>query len=201
MRISELAEASGVPVPTLKYYLREQILMPGHATSRTRADYGEEHLERIRLVRALMDSGGVGIAGVRAIVSALADPPASRHDLLGAAHDALALPGDDAGVSAEVADLLARLGWAVSAASGPARAVGAALENVRRVGIDIDHAALDRYAAAMRAVAQVDLEHVTAQTSPAAALRLVVMGNVMLDPVLVGLRRVAQEALSAATPG
>ena len=31
MRISELSTASGVPVPTLKFYLREGLLPPGDA--------------------------------------------------------------------------------------------------------------------------------------------------------------------------
>ena len=72
MRISELAETTGVPVHTLKYYLREGLLMPGEATSRTRAEYGPEHVERVRLVRALVEHGGVGIAGVHSILGALA---------------------------------------------------------------------------------------------------------------------------------
>ncbi|HET7822095.1 MAG TPA: MerR family transcriptional regulator, partial [Ornithinibacter sp.] len=49
MRISELSQASGVPLPTVKYYLREGLLMPGEATSRTRAEYGPAHVERVRL--------------------------------------------------------------------------------------------------------------------------------------------------------
>ena len=85
MRISELGEVTGVPVHTLKYYLREGLLMPGLATSRTRAEYGDEHVERVRLVRALVDQGGVALAGVRAILEALAAPPPSRHDLYGVA--------------------------------------------------------------------------------------------------------------------
>jgi MerR HTH family regulatory protein len=65
VRISELSEATGVAVHTLKYYLREGLLMPGRPTSRTRAEYGGEHVERVRLVRALVEHGGVPIAGVR----------------------------------------------------------------------------------------------------------------------------------------
>ena len=75
MRISDLAETTGVPVHTLKYYLREGLLMPGEATSRTRAEYGPEHVERVRLVRALVEHGGIGIAGVRSMLTALSAPP------------------------------------------------------------------------------------------------------------------------------
>ena len=121
MRISELATATGVPVHTLKYYLREGLLMPGEATSRTRAEYGPEHLERVRLVRALVEHGGVGIAGVRSVLDALTAPPPSRHDFLGVAHCALPTTGDDAPPSAEVTALLEELGWQVwpEAPGGP----------------------------------------------------------------------------------
>jgi DNA-binding transcriptional MerR regulator len=82
MRISELAGVTGVPVHTLKYYLREGLLMAGEVTSRTTADYGNAHVERVRLVRALVEQGGIGIAGVHAVLAALAAPPRSRHQFL-----------------------------------------------------------------------------------------------------------------------
>ena len=37
MRISALAQATGLPVATVKYYLREGLLHPGVATSATQA--------------------------------------------------------------------------------------------------------------------------------------------------------------------
>ena len=48
MRISELAAVTEVPVATLKYYLREGVLPPGEARTRTSADYGHELVERVR---------------------------------------------------------------------------------------------------------------------------------------------------------
>ncbi|QIM20403.1 MerR family transcriptional regulator [Phycicoccus sp. HDW14] len=60
---------------TLKFYLRERVLPPGRATSRTSAEYGEEHVERVRLVRALIEHGGVAVAAVRRIVGVLESPP------------------------------------------------------------------------------------------------------------------------------
>ena len=49
MRISGLAERTGVPVATLKYYLREGLLHAGTATARTQAVYDTTHVERVRL--------------------------------------------------------------------------------------------------------------------------------------------------------
>jgi hypothetical protein len=57
MRLSELSERSGVSIATIKYYLREGLLAPGRRVSATTADYDESHLRRLRLVRALIQSG------------------------------------------------------------------------------------------------------------------------------------------------
>src|SRR4051794_8074570 len=89
MRISELSRVSGVPVATIKYYLREGLLPAGIPTSATSASYDERHVDRLNLIRALVDVGRVPIARVREVVTALEQPPTSWHDLLGAAHGAL----------------------------------------------------------------------------------------------------------------
>jgi DNA-binding transcriptional MerR regulator len=201
MRISELAQATDVPTHTLKYYLREGLLMAGAATSRTTADYGVEHVERVRLVRALIEQGGIGIAGVHAVLAALREPPKSWHDFLGIAYAALPLPGASEAVSPEVDDLVAELGWAIEPGCPPAHALGAAIRSAREAGVPLGHDDLLRYAERMHEVALLDLakvDEVAAAGGPAAALRLVVLGNVLLDPVLIALRRVAQEAASAA---
>ena len=57
MRISELASRAGVPLPTVKYYLREGLLMPGRVTSATQAQYDDRHVRRLGLVRALAAQG------------------------------------------------------------------------------------------------------------------------------------------------
>ncbi|MGG5258485.1 MerR family transcriptional regulator [Phycicoccus avicenniae] len=198
MRISELAERTDVPVHTLKFYLRERLLPPGLPTSRTSADYGEEHVERVRLVRALVEHGGVSLAAVRRIVGALEAPPPSRHELLGTAHSTLA--GDEAGTHAspEVLALLAELGWCTWEDGPFVAELGRALEAARAAGVPLPPESLRRYAEAMRAVAEADVDLALRATSAAEAMHTVVVGTVMIDPVLVALRRVAQEAASAA---
>jgi len=197
VRISELAESTGVPVHTLKYYLREGILMPGRTVSRTRADYGPEHVERVRLVRALVEQGGVAIAGVRAILEALEAPPPSRHDLLGVAACAMPTTAADHSVDPEAVAVVDGLGWHVAPDSPAIRSLSAALEAADAAGVGLSPGLLRDYAQAVRGVAEVDLGVAERTTTPEEALRTVVIGTVMLDPVLVALRRVAQEAVSA----
>jgi DNA-binding transcriptional MerR regulator len=89
MRISELSARTDVSVPTLKYYLREGLLPAGRRTSRTQAVYDDSHVERVRLIRALTEIGGLPLARVRTVLEAIGSPAVSRLDLLATAQDAL----------------------------------------------------------------------------------------------------------------
>src|SRR5699024_4631448 len=80
------------PVGTIKFYLREGLLPPGWRTSRTAAEYDDAQVERIRLIRALTDAGGLGIAALRRIVTVLDSPQPARLDLLATALDSLPAP-------------------------------------------------------------------------------------------------------------
>lgn len=71
MKVSELARTTGVPVPTIKYYLREGMLMLGHRMSANQAWYDHGHVRRLRMIRALVDLGGLSIAAVKAILAAI----------------------------------------------------------------------------------------------------------------------------------
>ena len=197
MWISGLAAATDVPVATLKYYLREGLLMPGHATSRTRATYDQRHVDRVRLIRALLESGGVGIAGTRRVLEALETPPTSPWEFLGVAHRSLPFPSQPVEPSDEVLDVLAEIGWD----KGPdylelAGAVTAAMEHARAAGLHLPTDVLERYIEAARSIAEVDIEMTGSADSPAEALRRVVLGTVLMDPLILTLRRLAQKAVS-----
>lgn len=55
LKISELAEGAGVPVATVRHYLREGLLPEGRKTSRNMAYYPPELVERIRLIKLLQE--------------------------------------------------------------------------------------------------------------------------------------------------
>src|SRR4051794_2966520 len=113
MWMSELAERSGLPVATVKFYLREGLLAPGELTGATRARYDDSHVQRLRLIRALAEVGGLSLTAVRDVLNHIDHGPTSLHDRLGAVHSPLAARGGAAdGESLAGADrLLDHLGW------------------------------------------------------------------------------------------
>jgi DNA-binding transcriptional MerR regulator len=55
LKISELADASGVPVATVRHYLREGLLPEPVKTSRNMAYYPPDFVQRIRLIKQLQE--------------------------------------------------------------------------------------------------------------------------------------------------
>lgn len=78
LAISELSKATGVPLATVKYSLREGLLPAGRATGATQAQYDESHVIRLRLARSLVQVGGLSVAAARDVLAAL-DTPGQSH--------------------------------------------------------------------------------------------------------------------------
>lgn len=171
--------------------------MPGTATSRTRAAYDGTHVERVRLIRDLVESGGLGISGVRTVIDALEHPPTSPHDFLGIAHGALPPPVEHVEPTDEVIGWLRDLGWEMCLDSPLVGSLTRAVTDARAAGVPLSGSTVRSYAEAVRQVAAVDVAAATAAPSLAASLHIVVVGTVLVDPVLATLRRLAQEVESA----
>ncbi|MEV7117551.1 MerR family transcriptional regulator [Kitasatospora griseola] len=198
MRISDLSRLSGTPVGTIKYYLREGLLPPGRPLGATLTLYGDEHVQRLRLIRALTSRGGLSIAATRDIVTAM-DQPLEPLDTLKVVHYSLPTPVDAAETDAvdehlpRVDQLLTALGWDVSAESPHRRALAASLMDLSRLGLEYSTEDLLPYAEPAAAVARLDLdrlEHIDDRLRLAEYAAIVVL---LLEPVLAVLRRLAQE--------
>ena len=118
MRISELARQSGLPVATIKFYLREGLLPPGAPISRTQAEYDDAHLERLRLIKALRDIADLSVATVGTVLAAVDDEEVPLLDLLGVTQTAVAVSKVPASASQAGVELAARLlddlGWTLT---------------------------------------------------------------------------------------
>jgi DNA-binding transcriptional MerR regulator len=200
MRMAELADRSDLPVATIKYYLREGLLQPGHSTSATQAQYDESHLRRLRLVRALTEVAGLRLDAVRAVLASVDDESLSWHDAVGSAHRRLsAAPGEVSPASrARVRALLQRHGWTSGADSSHATVLAQALDALAGLDHPVTDDLLDVYAGAARSVAEHDVAAITDEDHVAAAGQVVV-GTLLLEPVLLALRRIAQEQVSRRT--
>ena len=190
MRISQLSEATGMPIATLKFYLRERVLHPGEARAKTQAEYDESHVERVKLVRVLTEVGGLSIAATRGVVEAMSDPTLDRLGLMAAAHKSLtppvAAPRDEHPLARELLD---DLGWIYDPNDRLIDLLERQLEVANDAGIATPPA--DRNLARLAyKVAQTDLSIVP--EDPQEAVRAVVLGTVLSDKLLITLRRLAQ---------
>jgi DNA-binding transcriptional MerR regulator len=76
LRMGELAEASGVPAPTIKHYLREGLLPEPVKTSRNMAYYPPEFVDRIRLIKQLQEERFMPLKVIREVLDS--DPERAR---------------------------------------------------------------------------------------------------------------------------
>jgi DNA-binding transcriptional MerR regulator len=68
LRMGELAEASGVPAPTIKHYLREGLLPEPVKTSRNMAYYPPEFVDRIRLIKRLQEERFMPLKAIKTVL-------------------------------------------------------------------------------------------------------------------------------------
>lgn len=71
MRISVLADRAGVPLSAVKYYQREGLLPAGVRTAPNQVSYDDSHLQRVRLIRALLETGNLSVAATKDVITAL----------------------------------------------------------------------------------------------------------------------------------
>ncbi len=76
LRMGELAEASGVPAPTIKHYLREGLLPEPVKTSRNMAYYPPEFVDRIKLIKQLQEERFMPLRAIKSVLDE--DPDRAR---------------------------------------------------------------------------------------------------------------------------
>ena len=76
LRMGELSEASGVPAPTIKHYLREGLLPEPVKTSRNMAYYPPEFVDRIKLIKQLQEERYMPLRAIKAVLDE--DPEHAR---------------------------------------------------------------------------------------------------------------------------
>ena len=82
LKISELADASGVSAGTIKHYLREGLLPEPVRTSRNMAYYPPEFVDRIRTIKRLQEERFMPLRLIREVLEQADRPRTPRRDVL-----------------------------------------------------------------------------------------------------------------------
>jgi DNA-binding transcriptional MerR regulator len=204
MLVSELAERADVPLATVKYYLREGLLPAGENTGPRRAEYGDAHLRRLRVLRLLREIGGVPVTSLRQVAEALDDEMLPVHDVMTLVADVItAGPTIDAdAASLEIVDrVLAGMGWDGVRPESMDRLRLAALISLLNgpgpLGADVE--VLSFYAGVADHLARAEVALVDHDIERSQLLEQMVTGSVLYGQVFELLRQLGHEHHHART--
>ncbi|MGO9929092.1 MAG: MerR family transcriptional regulator [Mycobacterium sp.] len=201
MRVSELAEQTGVSVATVKYYIRERMLAAGDPAGPRRATYDDSHVQRINLIKALTGPAGLSVSQVKAILQIIDEPRSSLDDRLAGATAVLA-DGVDTGTGDEsfprARQIVGWLGEPYRAEPPAAALLESALHAVETAGFELHPDQFAIYGEHMLAIAASEIANIP--TDPAEAVRYAVLGTVLFEPVLAAIRRLGQQSLVKRRP-
>jgi DNA-binding transcriptional MerR regulator len=201
MRIGELSKATDVPVPTIKYYLREGLLPAGELSSPNQASYGETHVRRLR---ALIELAQVPVAQVKEILESLDSDTEPLHEQIGRAHRALtptrrltATAEARAAATTQVAELIERRGWIVEPEAPALATLVDTIAAMQTLGQAHLSEYLDTYAEAVEKFTELDIAAVSARPTRDQLAESVVIGTILGETLISSLRLLAQESISA----
>ncbi|MFD7766846.1 MerR family transcriptional regulator [Streptomyces sp. NPDC059787] len=211
MKISELSRRSGVSIPTIKYYLRDGLLPPGRATAANQADYGEEHLRRLRLIRTLVGVRRLPVGAVKEILGAVMEQDGDLHQIFGIVTDARPVTqqqkqareqerqeaGEETGGVTDARELVAAMGWEVHSGTAAIRSLGEVLDALSDMDSGIDWRSLLPYARLADRVSELDVQQMEGVSGVLELAERAVLVSVLLEPALLAMRRLAQEDKSA----
>lgn len=202
MKISEAARQGGVSVSTFKYYLREGLVPEGIRLRENQTAYEDSHVQRVRLVRALLETGGLSIGAAKAVVATLDSRPdslahtfeAAQH-ALGAISPASAPPSGEARSAVE--EIVRAQNWRVTPGNPGVDMAARVLDGFGAIGFRPAPEFLHTYASAASSIARADVAALRTRDRPELVAELMVVGTVLGDALVAGFRRLAQESVTA----
>lgn len=193
MRISELVDRTGVPLATVKYYLREGLLMPGRSTGATQAEYDDAHVERLGLIRALIDVAGLSVKHAKAVIDVIEHPESDMVRTIGRALEELPPYGEsDAAQYPRARRAIEALGQVYDPDYAAVAQMERALAAAEAAGVPMTDDRLHAYGKAIMELAEFDIANMST-TDPADAIKYAVLGTALYEPVIAAMRRLAHQ--------
>jgi DNA-binding transcriptional MerR regulator len=182
----------------VKYYQREGLLHEGIRSAPNQVEYGESHIQRVRLIRALLETGGLSIAATKDVIAALDEQDVPLAEVFRVAQHAMSTPRTAPSIPTAMArqrvlDLAHANGWRISADNPGVDAAARAVDGLLAIGFDAPDAYLTAYATAAHTAAAADLHALRQLDDPDRVTELMVVGTVLGDPLFAALRRLAQQ--------
>lgn len=207
MRMGELAKSTGVPVATLKFYLREGLLHGGAATAVNQAEYDEGHVRRVKLVQALLHLGRLSIVDAQRVIAAVENDAVPIHDAFGVAQDAMVPERDRSDARYEEAladvdrfvrrhDLRVRPEAAVRSMLADAL-LGLSDCGLMPTGVTASSEVFDSLLAPLLVLAEREVGSTPGTATRAQQMEHTVVGTVVFEVAYNALRRLALEDASA----
>lgn len=214
MKISELAKITQTPLSTLKYWIRIGLVPAGERLNRTQASYSEDHVRRVRFVKILRTTAKLPVETIEQVLRAMtgADPTASHpaYEVLAClplGHESLEPDAlVDGALVEEVTQTLRELPW-----TGPderhfhAAELAQSIQAIRD-SILPDYGRRDLEALAAAAWQLSEAEFAAARSVPQTVadddvdgpVLRAILGTILLEPILLALRRNANTARAMA---
>jgi DNA-binding transcriptional MerR regulator len=198
VRISELSQRAATPLSAVKYYQREGLLPEGVRSAPNQVEYGEEHVKRVRLIRALLDVGGLSIASTKDVIGALDAENAPLAETFEIASHAMSTPRTSEAAPSEasrerVMQLAQDEGWKFTDDNPGIESAARAIDGLSAIDFHAPDDYLRAYAGAAASAATADLHALTTLSDPDQIAELMVVGTVLGDPLFSGLRRIVHE--------
>lgn len=197
MRISELCDRASVPIATVEYYQREHLI---DLPSENRG-YRPQDVRRLRLVRVLVEVGGLTPRDVRALLAGMSDTGRTPHETFGLVLRTLegAEPGTgadvepvDDGASALARRVAERRGWRMD----PRAANWANLVKLLRMLLWLDDAnaesVVEAYATAAEQITDAEIRVLGLYADEEALIERLVLWTVLGDPLMASLHRISR---------
>jgi DNA-binding transcriptional MerR regulator len=192
VQLKELSHASGVSVASIKFYLREDLLKSGNPGTANRAEYTQEHLDRLELIRLLRQVVGLGLDKIKTLTSAVDNPEMDVLNLLGLTQaTVLGLPAEAVPDHRWATELMSGGRW-LDAPSLARNSLNELFAQMEEFGVAPDATVLSAYAAAVDRVAALDIGHVEEQSTRDQMVRTVAVGTFLYSKLLLRMLALAQ---------
>lgn len=202
MRISDLSRTTGIPIATIKFYLREGLLQPGMRTGRNQARYSDQHRRELLLIRALTTVAQLDLTSVRALLAmvgdgslALAEMHLLFQQVLFPVHQPAVQSENLDRAGGDIDQFMTGFGWRVRP-DAPARArLALVLATLRDLGCECPIDFFGPYLEAAERIATQELDLVPCYGADDAAP--VVVRSILLAVAFSAMRMLAEEHVIA----